>query len=504
MKKLLVVLLVMSMAMFAFANITASGPNFTTSVRGWAHFGLIFDEDGLDLYVGQGAQHQAFWTMSVTVTAEAVDGDAKITFNFLPSLTQGWSDWRALPFNWARYEDNMFNLFFANYGYGNNFSSNFLANWFAPNGARLSTPIGHRYLNTTFKDLGFDVLYITLNDYDNSKRHDNDSRSSLFAADIFAVNYPVDYASGSGNVAAALWFSGTDDDPFTRDNVVLDELTTDGEYFGFGVETNWAGKELFDGLSLTLMYGMHDEMAHRVLVNYRKGYPLNDMITLTPHSQFQKREGVAEFMPFSDPSLTDTFYVQGGLDVGFNFGELGTANLYDTIKYDFDSEDLTYLYGVNYTNTMIDLANFYVNFRKNNGTEVADPFALNVKLNGALTEDMFDFAYLVELAQTGPDRLVLLEDLGDLLDGYLAYKVTVGVNPMDKVRAEANVFNFRMEPWGRWYGNIEPIADFSYTLDVTYKPNSIVTLGAHLGNEDNWGEYDEIHWFLFAQFGFAF
>jgi hypothetical protein len=511
MKKLLVFLAVLAMALSTFAAITTTGPNISVAIRGSATFGLFFDENGLDLYLNNAGQYKSFHGYKVTVVAAAEDGEASLNVNFSGSHGTG-NTWTSLSFNSAIYDDNLVNVGFYNYGYGKNFSSNYLSNWFDAWGNLASPRIGTKYLETTVKSLpGLEILYITLNDAALTM-HSNVKASGFLAADVFAAKYPLDLGILSGNVSGALWAAGTDADKVSRGNITLDAANTDGEHVGFAAEAIMSGNDALAGLNATLMLGMHDtKTAFHAAAVYAKTMELSEMISGKLHAEARVRDGLND-LPFTrhgHSSISDTAYINGGLDATIDLNNAGTISVYDKITFAFDSADgvspLSFYYGAKYVNSASPTANIMADVRKFNATDVAAPLGLNVKVNGAMNQEMFDFSYLVEIADVwGPyGHFVLFDNLNDLTVKYFAYEAKFVVRPMDKTTVTARLFNWLKNSDGL-YTTISGIADLAYTVDAAYKPNSIVTLGAHVDNENNFGDLADIHWYLSAFARFAF
>jgi hypothetical protein len=92
--------------------------------------------------------------------------------------------------------------------------------------------------------------------------------------------------------------------------------------------------------------------------------------------------------------------------------------------------------------------------------------------------------------------------MASVTDKYVAYDLKVSVYPVEKVSIDASLYNYTLNDYG--YDSIAKIAEPVWTLDATYKPNSILSMGGHVGTENNWGDFTAIHWYLFGKASFSF
>lgn len=506
MKKLVAIIAVLAMALASFAGITADGPNFDVSVSGNIDFGLYFDENGLELDLVNSAIYSASNWMSVTITGENVDVDypATLTVNF-DAAVWGAAD-TSVPISSATYEDNMFEFGFMNYSYKSVVNNFFLASWDSTGDGAVDNPIGTQYMTANYKGIDLDFTYIDLTTNNVSKHSTTNVATSLIAGDIMAVNYPFAYELGSGNVNAALWSANK-----TRANdITLMATTTDGEYLGFGAGADWAGVGMVEGLSIDAAFAMQsatdvtalDKMGYRFFVGYEKAFSVleDPAISVTPHADFDYTVGSPA--PYAR-TTTDASVITAGVDAEANLGMAGVFGLYDTVTYDLGaSPALSYEYGVTYSNEEIhELFNVSAQFEKMDSTEVATPFGLTAKVWGGMSEDMYAFSYNVELAGLS-GALVPLTDMASATDKYVAYALNASVYPVEKVSIDASLYNYTLNDYG--YDSIAKLAEPVWTLDATYKPNTILSLGGHLGTEENWGDFTAIHWYLFAKASFSF
>jgi len=505
MKKLVAIIAVLAMALASFAGITADGPNFDVSVSGNIDFGLYFDENGLELDLVNSAIYSASNWMSVTITGENVDVDypATLTVNF-DAAVWGAAD-TSVPISSATYEDNMFEFGFMNYSYKSVVNNFFLASWDSTGDGAVDNPIGTQYMTANYKGIDLDFTYIDLTTNNVSKHSTTNVATSLIAGDIMAVNYPFAYELGSGNVNAALWSANK-----TRANdITLMATTTDGEYLGFGAGADWAGVGMVEGLSIDAAFAMQsatdvtalDKMGYRFFVGYEKAFSVleDPAISVTPHADFDYTVGSPA--PYAR-TTTDASVITAGVDAEANLGMAGVFGLYDTVTYGLGaSPALSYEYGVTYSNEEIhDLFKVSAEFGKMDSTEIATPFGLTAKVWGGMSEDMYAFDYMVELTDNG---LVPLTAMASATDKYVAYALNASVYPVEKVSIDASLYNFNYNSDGT-YNVISKIAEPVWTLDATYKPNTILSLGGHLGTEENWGDFTAIHWYLFAKASFSF
>jgi hypothetical protein len=505
MKKLVAIIAVLAMALASFAGITATGPNFTTAVSGGVSFGLLFEETGFDLFVDNGALYTADWSMSVSISGENVDADypATLTANFAGSFP----NYDAVPtFLSATYDDDMMTLGFVNSPYTGTVNSYYLANYDYDGNGLVDDPIGTKYMTANFKAIDLDFTYITLDNLD-TRHATSEAATSVVAGDVMAVNYPFAYELGSGNINAAFWGANTD-----RTAVTLQSTTTSGKFMGFAAGTDWAGADMVDGLYMAAAFGLQsatditafDESAYRFNVGYNKDFSVveDPAVTVTPHADFEYRTDNP--FPFRDTAYTAAASeIAAGVDAEANLGMAGVFGLYDTVTYDLGaSPALSYEYGVTYSNEEIhELFNVSAQFEKMDSTEVATPFGLTAKVWGGMSEDMYAFSYNVELAGLS-GALVPLTDMASATDKYVAYALNASVYPVEKVSIDASLYNYTLNDYG--YDSIAKLAEPVWTLDATYKPNTILSLGGHLGTEENWGDFTAIHWYLFAKASFSF
>jgi len=508
MKKLVAFIAVLAMALASFAGIVASGPNYTASVSGSINFGLLFDETGFDLFVDNGVLYDASHSISLALTGETNDGDATLTLNFSAtdalfdsSITDGGA-----TFNDATYEDSKVMLGFMNYSYEDTVNVFYLANYDKNGDGYIDDPIGTKYMTANFKGMDLDFTYITLDNLD-TRHSTSDAATTIVAGDVMAVNMPYDYNFGSGNINAAFWGANT-----SRTAVTLQSTTTSGKFMGFAAGTDWAGKDMVDGLSLAAAFGLQsatditafDKSAYRFNAAYEKDFEVvsDPALTVTPHVNFEYRTDNP--FPFRDTDYTAAAsYVEAGADVSADLDMAGVFGIYDTVTYDLGaSPALSYEYGVTYSNEKIaDLFKISAEFGKVDGTEIATPFGLTAKVWGGMSEDMYSFDYMAELTDMGD--LVPLTNMASATDKYVAYDVNFSVMPVENVEIAASLYNYTKDSDG-YYVNIEKIAEPVWTLDATYSPNSILSMGGHVGTEDNWGEFTAIHWYLFAKASFSF
>lgn len=505
MKKLMAIIAVLAMALASFAGITATGPDFTTSVSGGVDFGLLFDETGFDLFVDRYTYYTADWGMTLSISGENVDADypATLTANF--GGTFGNFDALA-DFYSAKYEDNLMVLDFVNSSYQDTLNVFYLANYDYNYDGLVDDPIGTKYMNVNYKDLDLDFTYITLDNLD-TRHATSDAATSIVAGDVMAVNYPFSYDLGAGNINAAVWGANTD-----RTAVTLQSTTTSGKFMGFAAGTDWTGADMVEGLYMAAAFGLQsatditafDETAYRFNVGYGKDFSVleDPAVTVTPHADLEYR--TENPFPFRDTAYTSAAsQIAAGVDASANLGIAGSLGLYDTVTYDLGaSPAVSYLYGVTYSNEEIhELLNVSAKVEKTDSSEIATPFSLNAKVWGGMSEEMYNFSYKVELAGLS-GALVPLTEMASVTDKYVAYDLKVSVYPVEKVSIDASLYNYTLNDYG--YDSIAKIAEPVWTLDATYKPNSILSMGGHVGTENNWGDFTAIHWYLFGKASFSF
>lgn len=506
MKKLVAIVAVLAMALASFAGIVASGPNYTASVSGSIDFGLLFDETGFDLFVDNGVEYTADWNMSLSISGENTDEDYPATIS--AEFSGSFGNYDAVPtFLSATYDDDMMTLGFVNSPYKGTVNSYFLANYDYNYDGLVDDPIGTKYMTANFKGMDLDFTYITLDNLD-TRHATSEAATSIVAGDVMAVNYPFAYDMGSGNINAAFWGANTD-----RTAVTLQSTTTSGKFMGFAAGTDWTGADMVDGLYMAAAFGLQsatditafDESAYRFNIGYEKAYSVveDPAITVTPHVDFEYRTDNP--FPFKDTAYTAAASeIAAGVNAEADLGMAGVFGIYDTVTYDLGaSPALSYVYGVTYSNEEIhDLFKVSATFEKMDSTEVATPFGLNAKVWGGMTEDMFSFDYMVELSGLG-GALVPLTNVASATEMYTAYKVNASVMPVENVEVAASLYNYTLDANGN-YASIQKIAEPVWTLDATYSPNSILSMGGHVGSENNWGEFTAIHWYLFAKASFSF
>ncbi|MGM0641202.1 MAG: hypothetical protein ACQESN_07265 [Thermotogota bacterium] len=508
MKKLVAIVAVLAMALASFAGIVASGPNYTASVSGSIGFGLLFEETGFDLFVDNGVLYNAEHSVSLALSGETTDGEASLTLNFSAAdvaYDTAGSDMTP-TFLSATYEDSMMNLGFMNYPYEDTVNVYYLANYDKSGDGLIDDPIGTKYMTANFKGLDLDFTYITLDNLD-TRHATSDSATTIVAGDVMAVNMPFAYDMGLGNINAAFWGANKDRTPVT-----LESSTTSGKFMGFAAGTDWTGAEMVEGLSMAAAFGMQsatditafDETAYRLNVNYERAFSVVDdpSMTVTPHAVFEYR--TENPFPFAHVDYTgEASYVSAGVDASADLGMAGVFGIYDTVTYDLGaSPALSYEYGVTYSNEELhELFKVSAQFGKMDSTEIATPFGLTAKVWGGMTEDMFGFNYMAELTDMGD--LVPLTDMASVTDEFMAYDVNVSVYPVENVSIDASLYNYTLDANGD-YASIQNIADPVWTLDATYSPNSILSMGGHVGTEENWGDFAAIHWYLFAKATFSF
>ncbi|BBE32109.1 hypothetical protein OSSY52_22500 [Tepiditoga spiralis] len=497
MKKLLAVMLITVFAVAAFAGITATGPSLTTAIEGSATFGLIFDETGLDLYLNNGIQYQAYWGFSVSIDAVASD-NATLTLALGGSMQEG-SDYVGASLYSATYEDNLLKAYYNNGAYGDTLNKYFLGNQLDGDG-NPTEALGTRYLTVNLKDLNADLLYITL---DNKESKHSTETGEMLWADVFGAKKSLDVSVGTLNLSAAMWAAEAGSRNIDVDAGATSTPTTAGTTIGYAAGFEFAGANDLDGLTVNGAYGMMAKNSGMGFdASYSKDINLTSAptMTVTPHVSMKYRKDVANLPLAHQDYTSDASCANGGVDFKAEMNKT-TLEVYDTVTYAMADSSLSYKYGVKLTDTTVDLANVYVNVEKTDGSEAATPFTFTAKLNGSTTMDNLSFDYFVQVMDLG-NANVAFDALSDLTKKYMAYEANLTYT-MDKVEMTASVYNYAKDSDGN-YSVISEVSKPVYELGVNYKPNSILTLGGHLGNESNWGDFAAIHWYLSAFASYSF
>lgn len=513
MKKLLVVLTVLVLSLAVFAEVTVSGPNFTTGLRyGYAAFGLRLDENGMDIYSSNSTQGKAYWSFAAVVAdPSSAEEDATVSINLGNPAAGNTNVWQSLSLISGTFENNLLKVAANFYGYEDVLSNYTLWNTDANGDGNIDDPIGRAYMVTTLKDYDLDVLYITLaKDYTVTTHSTANYVGNFLLADVFATKKSLDLSVGSVNAAAV--FMATDPVRTT----LTDAATTgaDGEYLGFSADANFTAKDALEGLTANVAFGMQsaakttsfDKSAFLVRADYTKDMEVSDMVTVTPHGLVYFNTDMS-VLPFAKPTSAAS-KIAVGADVAFDLGDaLGTVSLTDTVTLPFVG-DMTTKVAATYKNSFSELANVEATFEKQNSSNFASPMALSAKVSGSTSMDMVDVSYFVAVSDFDNvnkyNKTVSLTDIASVTDKYMPYEVKVVVKPVDKTSVTFRLYNYTTDPDYGNYNLINSIAEPCFTLDAAYKPYSFTKVGAHVGSESNWGKIGAIHWYLTAEVALSF
>ena len=524
MKKLLVVLAVLAMIVsgFAGASIATSGPNFTASLvsGGSVSFGLYFDENGLDLGNAISMKYSASFTIGLNVSAsDSISYPATLTLG-LSATEPEWQESlnkKPLSFNNGRYEDNLLNLYFKNGAYYGSWSKYTLFNEDANGDGKMDyTPVGRQYITTNFKPITLDSIYITMSKETTYSPHaTTNNATQLLFADFFAFKKTFDTDMAKLNAYAAFWAAnkGSSSNKKRLATIEASSLTLDGKWLGGSAEAELTAKGILEGLTANFAAGAESkekaadfkDFAYYAMVNYSKGYKVLETpsVTVTPHAKFQYNT-LMNVLPFVKDTIAAS-WVNAGADLALDMGAVGTFGLKDTVTFAFGKnvygtdKNLKYYYGLTYTNKTLAFANVYGEFAKDEGTELATPFGLNVKLNGSYTMAPVTVSYLAEVAKDGASKLVPLSDISKVTEKYFAYHATLKVDIIPSlVNLEAKVINYTTKDGE--YTAIHKIAEPVYYGTLAYTPNKFWKVAAHVGTDDgsSWGKFGNIHWNLSA------
>ncbi|SHE27738.1 hypothetical protein SAMN02745164_00077 [Marinitoga hydrogenitolerans DSM 16785] len=475
MKKVLVLLsvLVFSLSLFAQTNVEVSTEAW---VQGSVTFTLGLDENGLDLSFNQ-FDNYAGYTLHTGIyitipTGVSADDSATLSANVSGSF--GLDSWTTFGISDMTYEDANVKLYLANYPYYGTFSSYTVANYDNNYDGSTDDPLGSHYAELTVKDFGLDVLYVDLSSsYDVTDHSTSTKDASFLNSDVFAVKKSLDLGMFDLTAAGAFWASA----PMAR---------TSGVALGYSADVNLSGKEGLKGLGVNAVYGAQSatetdlsEKAMRIFVDYSKDFEAG-IVTLSPYVSFKYQKGINKLALVNQAWSGDASEVYASLTSNFDFGlTLGVDGLYK-LSSDATPEFSAY---ANFAKKFADLANLEMLkvTREWDTTDVAtNVLRFSVKVTGSQTFDIVTAGY--SLFARVPN---LLDNPGETY--WLFANPYVTLKPVDKVSVDANLYAYIDAS----EADADKKDDFGYSLNIAYNPNSVIELGAHLGNEVSGYSYDD-------------
>jgi hypothetical protein len=474
MKKVLVLLV----ALFAVAMFATTNANVSTEawVQGSVTFTLGFDENGLDLNFSQFDNYAGYTLHTgiyVTVpTGVNADGSATLSANVSGGF--GLDSWTTFGIDNMSYEDANVKLYLANSPYYDTFSSYTVANYDNNYDGLTDAPLGAHYAELTVKPLGLDVLYVDLNSsYDVTDHSTSTKDASFLNSDVFAAKKSLDLGAFDLTAAGAFWASA----PMAR---------TAGVALGYSADFNLSGKDALKGLGINAVYGAQSatetdlsETAMRVFVDYSKDFEAG-IATLSPYVSFTYQKGLDKLALVNQAWSGDASNVYASLNTALDFGlSLGVEGTY----YLSSASTPEYSAYVSYAHKFADLANIEMLkvTRAWDTTDVAtNVLRFSAKLSGSQTFDTVTAGYS------------LFARVPNLLDNpsktfWLYANPYVTLKPVDKVSVSANLYAYINAS----DSTADKKDDFGYSVNVAYNPNSVIELGAHLGNEVDGYSYDD-------------